>query len=34
MERELNALETKAKEKQMDLDAKLKERQKEISAKT
>ena len=34
MERELNGLDIKAKEKKMDLEAKLKERQKEISAKT
>lgn len=34
MERELNALQTKAQEKQMELDSKLKERHKEISSKT
>lgn len=33
MERQLNALQTKAQEKQMELDSKLKDRHKEISAK-
>jgi hypothetical protein len=33
MERELNALQTKAQEKQMELDTKLKERHREISSK-
>jgi hypothetical protein len=34
MERELNSLQTKAQEKQMELDMMLKERHKEICAKT
>lgn len=34
MERELNSLQTKAQEKQMELDSMLKERHKEICAKT
>lgn len=33
MEREFNALQTKAQQKQMELDAKLKERHREISSK-